>query len=45
MAFAADDEIVLSGTAEEKVYRTLTVEGVLAVSGYGPIMDDVYGCG
>ncbi len=44
MAFAAGDEIVLSGTAKENVHRILTADGVQTVSGNGPVMDDVYGC-
>lgn len=39
-AFAAPDDVLFSGTAGDQVTWTLTKDGVLRVSGSGPIVDD-----
>ncbi|MBQ9553253.1 MAG: hypothetical protein IJU96_10920 [Clostridia bacterium] len=40
-AFAADDDVIATGTGGEGITWTLTEGGVLTVSGNGPIVDDV----
>ena len=40
IAFAAENEPVLSGNAGENVTWTLTADGLLTVSGTGPIVDE-----
>ena len=40
IAFAAESETVLSGNAGENVTWTLTADGLLTVSGTGPIVDE-----
>ncbi len=40
-AFAADNDVIATGTGGEGITWTLTEGGVLTVSGNGPIVDDV----
>lgn len=40
-AFAADDDVIVTGDGGEGITWTLTEGGVLTVSGSGPIVDDI----